>query len=145
MPNPGNFKGARKAFIDSVEEQYAKAVKEGDVKEIRQDICRRYYLRFPFSKGDDYEPTQAELDAVDDKAPPGREANPEGWEMMTTEEQGAALREHGDFVRAKNAVGAQLTKYCKELKRLFFFFSYFQLANRPTPEIRLRSRQQGQC
>jgi len=123
MPNPGNFKGARKAFIDSVKEEYAKAVKEGDVKEIRQDICRRYYLRFPVSKGDDYEPTQAELDAVDDKAPPGREANPEGWESMTTEEQGAALRERGDFVRAKNAVGAQLTKYHRRLLKCFFLLS----------------------
>ncbi|KAE9403293.1 hypothetical protein BT96DRAFT_795367, partial [Gymnopus androsaceus JB14] len=69
MPNPGAFQGARKQFLESTKEEYAEAVRDGDVKEIRQDICRRYYLRFPVSKGDNYEPTQAELDAVDDKCP----------------------------------------------------------------------------
>ena len=109
MLNPGNFHRARNEFLDSTKEEYAKAVKDDNVKEVHQDICRWYYLRFPVSKGDSYEPTQAELAAVDDNAAPTCESNPEGWDSMTDNERSTALKEHSAFVRAKNAVGAQLT------------------------------------
>ncbi|KAE9394808.1 hypothetical protein BT96DRAFT_1022352 [Gymnopus androsaceus JB14] len=86
MPNPGNFKGARKAFLESVKEEFTQAVKDGDIKE-------------------------EELDAVDDKRPPLHEANPEGWETMCADERGAVLKGCGDFVRAKNAQIARCLKY----------------------------------
>ncbi|KAE9396318.1 hypothetical protein BT96DRAFT_790502, partial [Gymnopus androsaceus JB14] len=70
MPNPGNFCGARKVFLESTREEYTQAARDGNVKEVRQDICRQYYLHFPVSKGDDYEPSEAELNAVNNKAPP---------------------------------------------------------------------------
>ena len=139
MPNPGSFQGARKVFIESVKGEYAQAAKDGDVKEIRQDIFQRYYLCFPVSKGDAYEPTQAELEAVNNKAPPRREENPEGWEGMSTEERSAVMKERGEFVRAKNAVSAQLVQLHKrQLKHLFFHSAVLSLANCPTPEIRVR-------
>lgn len=108
MPNPGQFHHAREAFLDSVKEEYAQAVKQNAVKEKRLDIIRRYYLRFPVAKGDSYEPTAEELAAVDDSAAPPEEArrptNPE--EQAEYDKQ---LKEHGAFVRAKNGVSANLT------------------------------------
>lgn len=108
MPNPGHFHRAQEAFLESVKEEYAQAVKQNVVKEKLLDIIRRYYLRFPVVKGDGYEPTAEELAAVDDNSAPPEEArrltNPE--EQAEYDKQ---LKEHGEFVRVKNAVGAYLT------------------------------------
>lgn len=107
MPNPGHFNGAREAFLESVKEEYAQAVKANAVKEKQADIIRRYYLRFPVAKGDSYEPTAEELAAVDDKATPPEETH----QITSPEDQvehDRLVQVHGDYVRVKNGVGAHL-------------------------------------
>lgn len=108
MPNPGHFTGARETFLNSVKDEFAQAVKANAVKEKRADIIRRYYLRFPVSKGDTYEPTAEEIAAVDDKVTP-----PEETPQITSPEDQAEydrkLKEQGEFIRVKNGVGAQVT------------------------------------
>lgn len=69
MPNPGSFHGARKAFLLSQKAEFAAAVKDHNAAEILSQILRRFFKRFPIDLPDDYEPSEAQLAAVDDDAP----------------------------------------------------------------------------
>lgn len=68
MVNPGAFKGARRAFLMDQKPLYADSVRKDQAGDMIVDIQRRFFKRFPIDKGIDFEPTEEELQAVEDDA-----------------------------------------------------------------------------
>ncbi|KAG6834688.1 hypothetical protein H0H93_008024, partial [Arthromyces matolae] len=66
MVNPGSFKGLRKAFLTSRKSEYSLAVAENRVSDTLANIQRAFFKRFPLEL--DQEPSQQEVDSVDDSA-----------------------------------------------------------------------------
>ncbi|KAJ3487040.1 hypothetical protein NLJ89_g11753 [Agrocybe chaxingu] len=66
MVNPGAFQGARKTFLMGEKPGYAAAVQGGYAADQLALIQRQFFKRFPIDKGDTYEPTMEEIEAVDD-------------------------------------------------------------------------------
>ncbi|KAH9481956.1 hypothetical protein JR316_0006486 [Psilocybe cubensis] len=98
MPNPGAFKGARKDFLMTQKEEYAKAVEANHVGETLMNINRRFFKRFPLTMPADYEPTEESLRAVDDDAPEPDVPEP-NRETMSEEEFSKVVAE----VKARNS------------------------------------------
>ncbi|KAL0563564.1 SERTA domain-containing protein 3, partial [Marasmius crinis-equi] len=66
MVNPGAFQGSRKKFLEAAIPEYFQAVEQGTGPECLQILVRRYLKRFPIEMDEKTEPTEEELDAVDD-------------------------------------------------------------------------------
>ncbi|KAJ3495417.1 hypothetical protein NLJ89_g10626 [Agrocybe chaxingu] len=77
MVHPGAFQGARKAFLMLEKPGYAVAVQEGYAADQLALIQRRFFKRFPIDKGDTYEPTPEEIEAIDDNEADADERSPD--------------------------------------------------------------------
>ncbi|KAL0572952.1 SERTA domain-containing protein 3 [Marasmius crinis-equi] len=67
MVNPGAFKGSRKLFLESALPGYFTSVLQGVGPEFLQTTIQRYLNRFPIDLDEDTEPSEDELDAVNDE------------------------------------------------------------------------------
>ncbi|KAL0562863.1 hypothetical protein V5O48_019216, partial [Marasmius crinis-equi] len=81
MVNPGAFQGSRKAFLEAAIPGYFSAVQDGSGPEFLQTTVRRFLKRYPVDLADDVEPSEEQLDAVDDNeasdevVPPTKDAD----------------------------------------------------------------------
>ena len=69
MVNLAIFRGRREEFLLAQLPGYQSAVTQGTKDEYLKNVLRRYFKRFPPSRPHQYEPTEAELEAVDDSQP----------------------------------------------------------------------------
>ncbi|THU86882.1 hypothetical protein K435DRAFT_557738, partial [Dendrothele bispora CBS 962.96] len=66
MVNPGTWHGQRLKFLEEHREQYDAAAKVGNDKEEISSILRAWFRRFPAAKPDSWEPSEEELQAIND-------------------------------------------------------------------------------
>ncbi|KAK7021084.1 hypothetical protein VNI00_017530 [Paramarasmius palmivorus] len=114
MPNPGSFKGVQLAFLERERAGYDNAHKDGVGPEHVADIIRRFLLRFPVTKPQDYQPSEEELAAVDDNQPYPELAEPTQAEGMSDEAYEDLLAE---FQRLKDAEAMKV----KQIQRWFSY------------------------
>lgn len=101
MVNPGAFRGARKEFLLGEKAAYAQGVEDSYAADALANIWRRYFLRFPIDLPEDQEPTEEELQAVDDNTAIPDVPEPDA-ETLSPEEYQIAVEALNDRKRRLN-------------------------------------------
>ncbi|SJL08303.1 uncharacterized protein ARMOST_11666 [Armillaria ostoyae] len=98
MVHPGAFQGKRKEFLLGKRDGYAQAMKEDRAAEQLADIIHHFLKRFPISMPDNIEPTDSELERVDDTAPDVKQPVPDESALSTEEyaKEMAAFKSDGE-------------------------------------------------
>ncbi|PPQ76153.1 hypothetical protein CVT24_006578 [Panaeolus cyanescens] len=105
--HPGNFSAARKAFLLTQRPAYDAAFEIGDAKNAIANIFRRYCKRFPLSMPDDQDPSQDELEMVDDEDANDSIENVD-ISTLAEEEQAKAQEERAEQARKIKSLKAKI-------------------------------------
>ncbi|PPQ86129.1 hypothetical protein CVT26_000160, partial [Gymnopilus dilepis] len=81
MVNTAIFRGRREEFLLGELPKYLSAISNGTKEEFLKNVLRRYFKRFPPHHPHTYEPTEAELQEVDDTAPDYEPEQPDPFAM----------------------------------------------------------------
>ncbi|KAK7464178.1 SERTA domain-containing protein 3 [Stygiomarasmius scandens] len=107
------FKGLRFVWLETQKQPYIDAVKQGDSegKAKKEEILRAFFRRFPAKNDDEWEPSEAELHAVNDSDPIPEDPVVD-TRSMSTEEKAAHDKKEKEiserYARVKGSVGRWL-------------------------------------
>ncbi|KAK7015546.1 SERTA domain-containing protein 3 [Paramarasmius palmivorus] len=113
MPAPRAFNGKRLKFLKDQLEPYAKADSEGHAAEFALDVARRFLKRFPVTRPDEEEPTDEELQAVNDNAADEDLVAPVQNEGVSDEEHAKALAAFADVQKKTTFKVQQIQRWLK--------------------------------